>query len=141
MFSVETNGLERPYSRFDYTAPRGPVSRDPSTHLPLKPVDLQLLLALAAEERHGYGLVQAIEEATDGLVKLDPGNLYRVVRRLLAEGLVAESDRRAPEPEGERRRYYRITALGQRVLALELRRLQALVRTAAVRTIVQAWAT
>lgn len=117
------------------------MSRDPSTHLPLKPVDLQLLLALAAEERHGYGLVQAIEEATDGLVKLDPGNLYRVVRRLLAEGLVAESDRRAPEPEGERRRYYRITALGQRVLALELRRLQALVRTAAVRTIVQAWAT
>ena len=118
------------------------MSRDPSSHLPLKPVDLQLLLALAAEERHGYGLVQAIAEATDGLVQLDPGNLYRVIKRLLADGLVAESERRpAPGADGERRRYYRITALGQRVLAAELRRLQALMRTPAVRTIVQGFAT
>ena len=116
------------------------MSRDVGSHLPLKPVDLQLLLALAAEERHGYGLVQAIAEATDGLVELDPGNLYRVIKRLLADGLVAESDRR-PVADGERRRYYRITGLGQRVLAAELRRLQALMRTPAVRTIVQGFAT
>jgi DNA-binding PadR family transcriptional regulator len=115
---------------------------DPSGHLPLKPVDLQLLLALAEEERHGYGLVQAIDEATGGLVKLDPGNLYRVIKRLLADGLVAESDRRsAAELGSERRRYYRITALGRRVLAADLRRLQALVQSPAVRAIVQGWAT
>ena len=114
----------------------------PESHLPLKPVDLQLLLALAAEERHGYGLVQAIEEATDGLVRLDPGNLYRVVKRLLAAGLVAESERRdAPDLGDERRRYYRLTALGERVLSAELRRLQALLRSSTVRTIVRGWAT
>src|SRR5918998_6108627 len=120
----------------------GPMSRDVGSHLPLKPVDLQLLLALAEEERHGYGLVQAIAEATDGLVQLDPGNLYRVIKRLLGDGLVAESERRAATgADGERRRYYRITALGQRVLAAEIRRLQALMRTPAVRTIVQGFAT
>jgi DNA-binding PadR family transcriptional regulator len=115
---------------------------DHSSHLPLKPVDLQLLLALAQEEQHGYGLVQAIDEATAGLVKLDPGNLYRVIKRLLAAGLVAESDRRtAPDAGNERRRYYRLTALGGRVLAAELRRLQALVASPAARSIVRGWAT
>ena len=115
---------------------------DARAYLPLKPVDLQLLLALAEEERHGYGLVQAIDEATDGLVRLDPGNLYRVIKRLLADGLVAESARRAaPDAGDERRRYYRLTALGRRVLAAELQRLQALVSSPAIRTIVQGWAT
>jgi DNA-binding PadR family transcriptional regulator len=91
---------------------------DPRTHLPLKPVELELLLALADEERHGYGLVQAISERTDGLLTLDPGNLYRVIKRLLAEGLVAEAGQRsAPDEGGERRRYYRITPLGGRVSA------------------------
>lgn len=103
-----------------------------SSHLPLKPVDLQLLIPLAEEERHGYALVQAIEEGTNGLVRLDPGNLYRVIKRLLAAGLVAESDRRAP-PGEERRRYYRITPLGQRVLVAELKRLEALVASSNVR--------
>ena len=115
---------------------------DPATHLPLRPVDLQLLLALADDERHGYGLVQAIEQATDGLVRLDPGNLYRVIKRLLADGLVAESARRdVAEAGSERRRYYRITALGQRVLAAELRRLRALLASPAARTVERGWAT
>ena len=113
---------------------------DPRRHLPLKPVDLQLLLALAGGERHGYGLVQAIAEATDGLVQLDPGNLYRVVKRLLADELVGESARRvgeAAEPGNERRRYYALTPLGQQVLTAELRRLEALVRSPTVRTLVR----
>ena len=110
-------------------------------HLPLRPVDLQLLLALTSAEQHGYALVRAIEESTDGLVKLDPANLYRVIKRLLADGLVAESARRAAaDADNERRRYYRITALGQRVLAAELRRLDALVKSAAVRSLVRAGA-
>lgn len=121
---------------------------DPHRHLPLKPVDLQLLLALAGGERHGYGLVQAIAEATDALVELDPGNLYRVIKRLLAGGLVAEAARREEagtgESGGERRRYYALTPLGRQVLTAELRRLETLVRSPAVRTIVRGmpgWAT
>jgi DNA-binding PadR family transcriptional regulator len=118
------------------------VPPDPRRFLPLKPVDLQLLLALAEQELHGYGLVQAIAAATDGLVALEPGNLYRVIKRLLDDGLVAEAPRAAaPDLGEERRRYYRLTALGGRVLAAELRRLDTLVRSAQARTLVARWAT
>jgi DNA-binding PadR family transcriptional regulator len=113
---------------------------DPRSHLPLKPVDLELLLALADKERHGYGLVQAISEHTSGLVTLDPGNLYRVVKRLLEEGLVAEAgDRHAEDAAGERRRYYRITTLGGRVLAAELERLRELVNARNTRALARRW--
>jgi DNA-binding PadR family transcriptional regulator len=109
---------------------------DPRTFLPLKPVDLQLLLALSERELHGYGLVQAIAAGTDGLVVLDPGNLYRVIKRLLADGLVTESSRRpTSDPGEERRRYYAITPLGARVLSAELQRLRALVQSPAVRAL------
>jgi DNA-binding PadR family transcriptional regulator len=120
---------------------------DPRDFLPLKPLDLQLLLALTEEERHGYGLVQAVSDRTDGLITLEPGNLYRVVKRLLDDGLVAESARRdAPDvgdgdDQKQRRRYYRITALGSRVVAAELQRLGQLVRSQAARDLVQRWAT
>jgi DNA-binding PadR family transcriptional regulator len=118
------------------------MTRSPRSYLPLKPVDLQLLLSLAESERHGYGLVQAIAERTDGLVALEPGNLYRIIKRLLADGLVAETERRAvAELDDERRRYYRITPLGGRVLAAEIARLQALVTSPSVRAVVQRWAT
>jgi DNA-binding PadR family transcriptional regulator len=115
---------------------------DSRRHLPLKPVDLQLLLALSEGELHGYGLVQAISARTDGLIALDPGNLYRVIKRLLAEGLVAESQtREVGDLSNERRRYYRITALGQRVVAQEVQRLQALVNSPSVRALVRRVAT
>lgn len=114
---------------------------DPRAFLPLKPVDLQLLLALGERELHGYGLVQAIAQRTDGLVSLDPGNLYRVIKRLLADGLVTESaTRQAPDLGEERRRYYRITPLGGRVVAQEVRRLQALVNLPSVRALVARYA-
>jgi len=120
----------------------GDVSRPPRSFLPLKPLDLQLLLSLAEQERHGYGLVQDIAERTDGLVALEPGNLYRVIKRLLADGLVAETDRRAvPGLDDERRRYYRITPLGGRVLAAEIARLQDLVTSPSVKALVERWAT
>ena len=123
-------------------APRPVMPTDLRTFLPLKPVDLQLLLALADEELHGYGLVQAIADRTDGLVTLEPGNLYRSIKRLLADGLVAESDRRVTsELDDERRRYYRLTALGGRVVAAEIRRLQTLVSSPSVRALVRRWAT
>ena len=118
------------------------MSRHPRSYLPLKPLDLQLLLSLAERERHGYALVQDIAQRTEGLVALEPGNLYRVIKRLLADALVAETDRRAvAELDDERRRYYRITPLGGRVLAAEVARLQALVTSPAVKALVQRWAT
>jgi DNA-binding PadR family transcriptional regulator len=116
------------------------MAADPRLHLPLKPVDLELLLALAGEERHGYGLVQAIAAHTNGLVALDPGNLYRVIKRLLADGLVAEAGQRAAaDAEGERRRYYRLTPLGGRVLAAELERLRAVVNAPDARALARRW--
>jgi len=116
------------------------MAANPQLHLPLKPVDLELLLALAGEDRHGYGLVQAIAAHTDGLVTLDPGNLYRVVKRLLADGLVAEAGQRsAPDEGGERRRYYRLTPLGGRVLAAELERLRAFVNAPSTRALARRW--
>lgn len=111
---------------------------DPRHFLPLKPVDLELLLALADQALHGYGLVQAISEHTGGLLVLDPGNLYRVIKRLLADGLIAEADPEATDA-GERRRYYRITGLGGRVLAMELDRLRRLVAAPATRQAVKRW--
>ena len=114
---------------------------DPRDFLPLKPVDLQLLLALGEDELHGYGIVQAMAERTEGIVTLEPGNLYRVIKRLLADGLVAESNgRAASDLEDERRRYYRLTPLGGRVVAAEVARLQALVSSPAVRSLVRRWA-
>jgi DNA-binding PadR family transcriptional regulator len=113
-----------------------PDARD---HLPLKPIDLELLLALADEERHGYGLVQEIAAHTDGLVTLDPGNLYRVIKRLMESGLIAEAGQRHADDAGERRRYYRITTLGGRVLAAELDRLRALVNARDTRAVARRW--
>lgn len=118
------------------------MPRPPRDFLPLKPLDLQLLLSLAEQERHGYGLVQDIAERTDGLVALEPGNLYRVIKRLLADGLVTEVDRRTvSQLDDERRRYYRITPLGGRVLAAEIARLRALVSSPLVKALVERGAT
>jgi DNA-binding PadR family transcriptional regulator len=107
-------------------------------HLPLKPVDLEILLALAEDDRHGYGLVQAVAAHTDGLVTLDPGNLYRVIKRLLETGLVSEAGHKAvADAGGERRKYYTLTPLGGRVLSAELERLRRLVNAAATRAVVR----
>lgn len=111
------------------------MSPSPLDHLPLKPVDLEILLALAGGDQHGYGLVQAVAAHTNQLVVLDPGNLYRVIKRLLEAGLVEESGKRAAGDAGERRRYYRLTPLGGRVLAAELDRLRRLVNASATHAV------
>jgi DNA-binding PadR family transcriptional regulator len=117
-----------------------PPRADPRAFLPLKPVDLELLLALADEDRHGYALVQAIAAHTGGLVVLDPGNLYRVIKRLLADGLIVDADGSdTPDPGADRRRYYRLAPLGRRVLAAELDRLRALVQSPATRGVLKRW--
>lgn len=96
--------------------------------LPLKPVDLLVLLTLVRGERHGYGIVADIAEQTRDRVRLVPGNLYSVLQRLDAQGLIEESDRRpAPDLDDRRRRYYAITAFGRAVAQAEAERLRGVV--------------
>jgi DNA-binding PadR family transcriptional regulator len=101
----------------------------PENFLPLKPHWFHVLLSLADEEQHGYGIMQEVLERTDGKVRLWPATLYGTLKRLMEEDLIAESDQRpAPELDDARRRYYRLTGLGRRVLAAESARLEDLVR-------------
>lgn len=100
-------------------------------HLPLTSVAFEILLALADGERHGYGIMQEVEDRTAGAVRIRPGSLYRAIGRLLDAGLLEETDER-PDPalDDERRRYYRLTDLGRRVAVAEAERLSRAVRTA-----------
>jgi len=102
--------------------------------LPLTPPVFHILLALADEERHGYGIMQDVARQTDDALQLGPGTLYGCLKRMLAAGLVEESDER-PDPalDDERRRYYRMTALGQRTVRAEARRLAGAVSAAKAR--------
>ena len=98
--------------------------------LPLRPVEFDVLLSLAAGERHGYGIIQDAEAR--GLTTVpDVGTLYRALRRMQDQGLIAASERRrAPDVGDERRNYYRVTPLGLRVARAEAQRLAALTRAA-----------
>ena len=106
-------------------------TREPRDLLPLTPAVLHILLALADEERHGYGIMREVEGRTGGQTRLGPGTLYGSIKRMLADGLVEESDER-PDPamDDQRRRYYRITDFGRRVAGAEAERLSGLVETA-----------
>jgi DNA-binding PadR family transcriptional regulator len=100
----------------------------PESFLPLKPNSFHILLSLSEQEQHGYGIMQDVLERTHGKVRLWPTTLYGTIRKLIDAGLVEESDERpAPEVDDARRRYYRLTSLGSRVLAAESQRLEELV--------------
>jgi DNA-binding PadR family transcriptional regulator len=102
---------------------------DAECFLPLKPNWFHVLLSLANEEQHGYGIMQEVLDRTNGKIRLWPATLYGTLERLLDEGLIAKASRRPPADEDDaRRRYYRLTALGRRVLAAECIRLEDLVR-------------
>lgn len=99
--------------------------------LPLTPVAFEILLAVAEEDRHGYGIMQDIESSTDGKMRLNPGTLYRAIGRLVDTGLLQElAERRAPDLDDVRRRYYAPTTLGRQVAQAEARRLAAQVSAA-----------
>jgi DNA-binding PadR family transcriptional regulator len=87
----------------------------------LKPADFHILLALAQGPRHGYGIMKEVERESGGGVRLEIGSLYRLLGRLLDAGLIEDAE------GDERRRYYRITRLGRRVLKTEAGRLAGLV--------------
>ncbi len=104
---------------------------DPELLLPLTPAMFHILLALADRERHGYHIMQEVDERTDGKVRLGPGTLYGSIKRMLADGMIEETDERPdPDIDDERRRYYRLTDFGYRVARAEAERLAGLVRTA-----------
>lgn len=98
--------------------------QDPEKLLPLTPANFHILLALADGERHGYSIMQEIAAQTENKLRVGPTTLYRSIKRLLDDGLIAEVDER-PDPalDDERRRYYRLTSFGQRVMVAEARRL------------------
>jgi len=98
--------------------------------LPLRPVEFHILLSLAAGERHGYGIIQDIQDRGDAPVP-DVGTMYRALARMVEAGLIEAAARRpASDASDERRNYYRITDDGRRVAMAEARRLEALTRAA-----------
>jgi len=110
------------------------TENDTQEFLPLKPHWFHIMVSLAAGEQHGYGIMQEVLNRTTGKVRLWPATLYGSIKRLIEADLIEESDERpAPELDDARRRYYRLTALGKRVLEAECERLQELVRTIRVK--------
>ena len=105
------------------------TQKKPESFLPVKSNWFHILLSLVGGEQHGYGIMQDVRERTNGQVRLWPATLYGSLKRLIQQGLIVESgERPAPEFDDARRRYYRVTPLGQRVLELESQRLKDLVR-------------
>ncbi len=97
-------------------------------HLPLKPVTYSVLLALQEREDYGYGIAKRIAEPTGGGIQLAPSNMYNVLDRLVARGLIESAERNG---DGDARRgYYRLTRLGHNVLRAETHRLRTLLDTA-----------
>ena len=103
-----------------------------SKFLPLSPAILHMLLALAAEDLHGYAIMQEVARQSEGKYKLGPGTLYDNLQKLIQRKFVQELGRR-PGDDDPRRRYYRLTSLGRDVLAAETARLADVVREAQLR--------
>ena len=107
------------------------MKEDTNSFLPLSPATLHILLSLAGEELHGYGIMQEVARQSEGRYKLGPGTLYDNLQRMLDHGLVQEVSRRGTDDP--RRRYYRLSLLGRGVLAAEISRLDGVVREGKLR--------
>ena len=105
------------------------MKEDLDRFLPLSPAALHILLSLAAEERHGYGIMQDIARQSEGRYKLGPGTLYDNLQKLMKDRLVEETVNSSIGAES-RRRYYRLTKFGRRLLSTEIARLEAAIREA-----------
>jgi len=110
----------------------------PSDFLPLTPAVLHILLALADGDQHGYAIARTIEDLTGGTVRMGPGTLYGSIGRMVASGLLEESSRGRGRISGdERRRFYRMTTLGRRVLESEMERLDRVVALARAKNVLR----
>jgi DNA-binding PadR family transcriptional regulator len=102
--------------------------------LPLPASTFHVLLVLAEGEKHGYAVMREVERISEGAVKMGPGTLYGTIKRMLESGLCEESGKRPdPDLDDERRRYYRITGLGEKVVAAEVRRLATMIDRSVLR--------
>src|ERR1700680_4234326 len=97
--------------------------RDAKDFLPLSNADFHILLSIADSELHGYAIMHEVRESTGGRIRLGPGTLYRCIQDLQRKSLIEESNKRPAADEDQRRRYYRLSSLGRRVLGAEARRL------------------
>ena len=102
----------------------------PPTESPLPTAALHILLAIGPEVRHGYAIMTEVAASTAGAVRLAPGTLYTNIKRLLAAGLIEEAAPPATDQEDARRRYYRLTLAGRRIVADEVARMEGLVARA-----------
>ena len=102
---------------------------DPSSHLPLPQAQFHVLVALTHGERHGYAIMQEVEDSSGGIVRMGPATLYGTPKKLVDQGLAEELPTRPSTDDDQRRRYYRLTGLGRQVCAAEAERLAGLVRT------------
>jgi DNA-binding PadR family transcriptional regulator len=105
------------------------MREDPKRFLPLSNATLHILLALAAEDRHGYGILQEVARQSKYQYKLGPGTLYDNLQKMIRQGMIEERGRRAGDDD-PRRRYYRLSTLGRGVLSAEVARLETLIRDA-----------
>jgi DNA-binding PadR family transcriptional regulator len=105
------------------------MTADYSSFLPLSPAALHILLSLAGEDRHGYGIMQEVARQSEGQYKIGPGTLYDNLQKLMTQGMVEESPH-PPAHDDQRRRYFHLTSFGLDVLAAEIVRLDAVVREA-----------
>jgi len=108
------------------------MRHDATSFLPLSSATLHILLSLAAEDLHGYAIMQEVTRQSEGKYKLGPGTLYDNLQKMIQWKLVQELGRR-PNDDDPRRRYYRLTSLGRGVLAAETARLAGVVREARLR--------
>jgi len=105
---------------------------------PLTPAMFHVLLALAGDDLHGYAILKEVELRTGGKVRLSTGTLYGIIKRLLADGLIAERRSRPSEPEDdERRRYYRLTPQGRQVATAEAERMDEILAIARSRNLLK----
>jgi DNA-binding PadR family transcriptional regulator len=105
---------------------------------PLTPAMFHVLLALAGDDLHGYAILKEVELRTGGKVKLSTGTLYGIIKRLLADGMLAERRSRPAEAgDDERRRYYRLTEKGREVAAAEAERMNEILSTARARNLLK----
>ena len=110
-------------------------AHDPRAFVPLPPAALHVLLAIGAEERHGYAIMGEVGRITDGAVRMGPGTLYGTIKRLLGNSLIEECGERVdPLRADQRRRYYRVTTLGRAVVASEVERLDSMIKKTDART-------